>query len=115
MQRVASIPGDLQAEVRTRGHCGALRRKAGRGLTLTSGPKLLPESDTHPHLHGPEVCGFLRRSWRQRNPDPRSGFALCPRDVVSGVQRPLGPALGQLSEAEAKEKFRDPGVPRLQV
>lgn len=70
--------------------------EGGRGLPLTSGPGLLPERDTRPHPRGPEVHSFLRRSRGQGNPDSRSGRALCPRGVVLGVLRPLGPALGQL-------------------
>lgn len=113
LQHMASVPGDLQAEVLTRGHYGALRRKAGWGLTLT--PGRLPESDMRPHLRGPEVYSFLRRSWGQRNPDSKSGFALCPQGVVLETLKPLGPALGQLSKPEAKEKFSDPALPCLYV
>lgn len=82
---------------------------------MTPGPGLLPESDMRPHLRGPEVYSFLRRSWGQRNPDSKSAFALCPHGVVLATLKPLGPALGQLSKPEAKEKFRDPGLPCLYV
>lgn len=68
-----------------------------------------------PHLRGPEVYSFLRRSWGQRNPDSKSGFALCPHGVVLETLKPLGPALGQLSKPEAKEKFSGPGLPCLYV